>query len=68
MTDGNIERLADRTGRDAGFIRKVMEDLSPQERLMESDEIASLTLYLASDMAQGINGQGINICGGSVMS
>jgi NAD(P)-dependent dehydrogenase (short-subunit alcohol dehydrogenase family) len=68
MTDGNIQRLADRTGRDAGFIRKVMEDLSPQGRLMESDEIAAMTLYLGSEMARGINGQGINVCGGSVMS
>lgn len=36
----------------------------PQMRFIEPDEVASLTLYLASEAARGITGQSINICGG----
>jgi 3-hydroxybutyrate dehydrogenase len=37
----------------------------PQERFLQSDEIAALVAYLASDAARGITGQAINVCGGS---
>ena len=36
----------------------------PQERLLEPQEVANLILYLSSDLARGITGQSINICGG----
>jgi NAD(P)-dependent dehydrogenase (short-subunit alcohol dehydrogenase family) len=36
----------------------------PQERLIEPLEVANLILYLSSDLARGITGQSINICGG----
>ena len=42
--------------------------LSPQKRLFSTEEIASTTVYLARESARGINGQGINICGGSVFA
>jgi enoyl-[acyl-carrier-protein] reductase (NADH) len=34
---------------------------------LEASEVAELTCYLASDLAQGITGQAINICGGQTM-
>jgi NAD(P)-dependent dehydrogenase (short-subunit alcohol dehydrogenase family) len=37
---------------------------SPQDRLIEPDEIAGLTAFLCSQEAKGITGQSINICGG----
>jgi ketoreductase len=39
----------------------------PIRRFLESDEIAALVCYLASDQARGITGQAINICGGQTM-
>jgi len=36
----------------------------PQQRLIAPGEVANLVLYLASEYAQGITGQAINICGG----
>jgi len=36
----------------------------PQERLIDPLEVANLILYLSSDLARGITGQSINICGG----
>jgi NAD(P)-dependent dehydrogenase (short-subunit alcohol dehydrogenase family) len=39
----------------------------PIKRFLEADEIAELVCFLASDRAQGITGQAINICGGQTM-
>jgi ketoreductase len=39
----------------------------PIKRFLEASEVAELACYLASDMAQGITGQAINICGGQTM-
>jgi len=39
----------------------------PIRRFLEADEIAELVCYLASDQAEGITGQAINICGGQTM-
>ena len=40
---------------------------SPQERLITCEEVAGLALFLMSPYAQGITGQSLNVCGGSVM-
>jgi NAD(P)-dependent dehydrogenase (short-subunit alcohol dehydrogenase family) len=40
---------------------------TPLGRRLEPEEIASLAIYLASDDARTINGQAINVCGGTVM-
>jgi ketoreductase len=39
----------------------------PIKRFLESDEIAELVAYVASDAARGITGQAMNICGGQTM-
>jgi ketoreductase len=39
----------------------------PIQRFLEADEVAELVCYLASDLARGITGQAINICGGQTM-
>ncbi len=39
----------------------------PIKRLLEPDEVAELVCYLASDLAKGVTGQAINICGGQTM-
>jgi NAD(P)-dependent dehydrogenase (short-subunit alcohol dehydrogenase family) len=43
-----------------------LEKLSPQKRLIEPEEVARVAVMLASEEARGINGQAINIDGGSV--
>ncbi len=67
MTDGAIETIVARTGMEAARARATLENMSPQQRLIEPDEIAALTVYLASEAARGINGQAINVDGGAVM-
>jgi len=39
----------------------------PIRRFLAPDEVAELVCYLASDLAKGITGQAINICGGQTM-
>ena len=43
------------------------KNTSPQKRLVEPEEVANLTILLASESAKGITGQAINVDGGAVM-
>jgi len=48
--------------------REYLASESPQKRIIQPEEIAFATVWLACDEARGINGQAINVCGGQVMS
>jgi ketoreductase len=39
----------------------------PIKRFLEAAEVAKLVSYIASDLAKGVTGQAINICGGQTM-
>jgi ketoreductase len=39
----------------------------PIKRFLDADEVAEFVCYIASDMAKGITGQAMNICGGQTM-
>jgi len=67
MVSKGIERITTRTGRSADEALEQLKRMSPQNRLVTADEVASLALLLASDEGRGINGQGINIDGGTVL-
>jgi 3-hydroxybutyrate dehydrogenase len=67
LFDETIANIVKTTGRDATVAVKALADMSPLKRVMAPEEIAHVALMLASDEAAGINGQGINVCGGSVM-
>jgi NAD(P)-dependent dehydrogenase (short-subunit alcohol dehydrogenase family) len=66
MTDDNVANIMARTGMTEAEARKYLEKLNPQNRMVESEEVAALAVMLASDLARGINGQAINIDGGAV--
>ncbi len=68
MVAQGVERITARTGRSAEEALAAIKKMSPQNRLVTPDEVASLALLLASDEGRGINGQGINIDGGTVLS
>jgi ketoreductase len=40
----------------------------PIQRFLDADEVAELVSYVASDLARGMTGQAINICGGQTMA
>ncbi len=68
MTTASIARIAEKTGQTLADAREVIERMNPQYRLIAPDEIAGLVVYLASDAAQGITGQAIDVDGGEVVS
>lgn len=68
MTDASVRNIATRTGMLETQARKELEKTSPQQRLMEPEEIAALAVFLAQDISRGITGQAINLDGGGVMS
>ncbi|HEX5603940.1 MAG TPA: 3-oxoacyl-ACP reductase FabG [Pyrinomonadaceae bacterium] len=67
MVSRGVEKITSRTGRTAEEALDTLRKMSPQNRLVTADEVAALALLLASDEGRGINGQGINLDGGSVL-
>ena len=63
MNDKRIEHDAQRLGKSFEEIEK---ESTPLGRRLEPEEIATLVAYLARDEARGINGQAINVCGGTI--
>ena len=67
MTTRALEQIEAKTGRDAADALAAIKRMSPQNRLVTPEEIAALALLLASEDGRGINGQAINVDGGSVL-
>lgn len=67
MVARGVEKITTRTGRSAEEALDTLRRMSPQNRLVTPEEVAALALLLASDEGRGINGQGINIDGGTVL-
>ncbi|HKP53896.1 MAG TPA: SDR family NAD(P)-dependent oxidoreductase [Chloroflexia bacterium] len=68
MTQASIDNIMSRTGLSESQAREALEKTSPQKRLIEPEEVASVALFLAQESSKGITGQAINVDGGSVMS
>jgi NAD(P)-dependent dehydrogenase (short-subunit alcohol dehydrogenase family) len=66
MTKRSVANISQKTGMSEEEARSRLEKLSPQNRLIEPEEVARVAVMLASDEARGINGQAINIDGGAV--
>lgn len=64
MNDKRIEYDCRRLGKS---FEEIEAGASPLGRRLVPDEIAPLAVFLAGDGAAGINGQLINVCGGTVM-
>ena len=67
MTTRGIENITAKTGRSAEEGLAAIKRMSPQNRLITADEVAALALLLASDDGSGINGQAINVDGGTLL-
>jgi NAD(P)-dependent dehydrogenase (short-subunit alcohol dehydrogenase family) len=67
VTERAIDNITVRTGKTATEARSILEQISPQQRLVTSEEVAALALLLAGHEGRGINGQAINVDGGSVL-
>src|SRR5947207_1988212 len=67
MTSRGIENIAAKTGKSAADALTRIKKMSPQNRLVTAEEVAALALLLASEEGRGINGQAINVDGGTVL-
>ncbi|HEY0080023.1 MAG TPA: SDR family NAD(P)-dependent oxidoreductase [Pyrinomonadaceae bacterium] len=67
MTKRALENIQNKTGKTIAEALEVLKRMSPQQRLIEPEEVAALALLLASEEGEGINGQAINVDGGSVL-
>ena len=68
LTRENAQRLAAKRGKSVDEALSLMATSCPQRRLIEPEEVAYVTLVLASDRARGITGQAIQVDGGAVMA
>ncbi len=67
MAEQAISNITSKTGKSEQEARDVLNRMSPQNRLVTPEEVAALALLLASEEGRGINGQAINVDGGSVL-
>lgn len=68
MADGAAANIAKQTGRSEEEARAQLAATSPQNRLIEPEEVAAVALMLAAEASRGITGQAINVDGGMIMS
>ena len=68
LTRENAQRLAEKRGQSLDEALALMAASCPQRRLLEPEEVAYVTLMLASERALGITGQAIQVDGGAVMA
>ena len=68
MVSRGIDQITKKTGRSAEEALDALKKMSPQNRLVTAEEVAAVALLLASDEGRGINGQGINVDGGTVQN
>ncbi|MCA1594039.1 MAG: SDR family oxidoreductase [Acidobacteria bacterium] len=67
MTWRGVENITAKTGKSAEEALDALKRMSPQQRLVTPEEVAALAVLLASEEGRGINGQAINVDGGTVL-
>jgi NAD(P)-dependent dehydrogenase (short-subunit alcohol dehydrogenase family) len=67
MSQEAVDRIAAKTGRSVDEARASLENMSPQRRMIQPDEVAHAALSLCADGARGIHGQTIVIDGGAIL-
>ena len=67
MTARGVENIVAKTGKPADEALEAIKRMSPQNRMVTAEEVAAVALLLASEDGRGINGQAINVDGGTVL-
>ena len=67
MTTRGIENITQKTKLSADEAMASLKKMSPQNRIITPEEVAALALLLASEDGRGINGQAINVDGGTLL-
>ena len=68
MVEETVRNIVQKTGRSREeALASLVKDI-PQQQMVQPIEVAALVLFLASNHARAITGQGLNIDGGTVMN
>lgn len=67
MTTRGIENITKKTRLSADEAMESLKKMSPQNRIVTPEEVAALALLLASEDGRGMNGQAINVDGGTLL-
>jgi 3-hydroxybutyrate dehydrogenase len=67
MTSRGVENITRKTKLSADEAMESLKKMSPQNRIVTPEEVAALALLLASEDGRGINGQAINVDGGTLL-
>jgi NAD(P)-dependent dehydrogenase (short-subunit alcohol dehydrogenase family) len=67
MAHEAVARIVAKTGRSEAEARASLENMSPQRRMIQPEEVAHTALMLCADEARGIHGQTIVIDGGAIL-
>jgi NAD(P)-dependent dehydrogenase (short-subunit alcohol dehydrogenase family) len=67
MLEAGVARIVEKTGLTQEEARRRLADMSPQKRLYTAGEVSALVLFLCGEAAGGINGQALNVDGGTVV-
>jgi NAD(P)-dependent dehydrogenase (short-subunit alcohol dehydrogenase family) len=67
LVDRWITRMAGESGRSPEAVRETLVQTSPLRRAVTPDEVAALSVFLASDDASAITGQSIAVTSGALM-
>lgn len=68
MTTRGVQNITEKTGLSADQAMDSIRKLSPQNRIINPEEVAALAVLLASEDGRGINGQALSVDGGSLLS
>lgn len=67
MVSTAVGRIADKTGRSGDDARSSLAQMTPQNRILESAEVAHAVLGLCAHEARGVHGQALVIDGGQIL-
>ncbi len=68
MVQSAVDNITAKTKMSPQQVREYLAKESPQNRILQPEQIALAAVWLASEEAQALTGQAINVCGGQVMS
>jgi NAD(P)-dependent dehydrogenase (short-subunit alcohol dehydrogenase family) len=66
LLDRSIENIVAKTGNSAADAAKTLQNINPQGRFIQPEEVASAVLWLCSENAGTVNGHALSIAGGEV--
>lgn len=66
MLERTIDNVIAKTGRSRDEAIKVIYANNPQQRFIESDEVAGSALWLCSEAARSVNGHALSLSGGEI--